>query len=598
LTKDLHGVGWTAIPKCKSINSAFCYDLVGARRRGDCWQASGNAMSGDISIDLGSALSYLEQRILGLFGKDAAGLDWQNRLKDMIRLSAEQARQVQCVGMHTPIPIERIYQPTRLKRSDRPDHEVDAGTLATIGKDSLIFAGPGWGKTTLLHHLYCELALRQDITPILFTLRWPGVPKDLAEFIERLAHSSSTGKAVLLLVDGYDEISEEERQDVSRALVLFQSLKRGTFLLTCRTFYHVYEIKAVGYNLSPFRRDDAQRFVRAFSGIYGVPLDEEATIAELEQRGFSEFLAHPLMLTLVCILKTGPNQEIPRRAIGLIRRALETLTFRWDEAKRVRRESYIPLDGEERVRCLMSIAYGMGGLAASSTDVERLIQEHLRLIQVSRVSSVRLLDELAKWYGILVPVDDSRWQFVHRTIQDYLAARYWVESGEFMKAPVQDWNIRAGYAACLLPDATACVARMLSESRDVIAFRECLYNRAPFDVVSVSKMVVSRAEQLGNYTMEQSKQGIHVNSSDEFFVAASPEFLRSLVEIASAANATSGVACTRRTSRAPRQGRSKFAPRRASGPLCEPSRPSSGCCWAKGVPTSRGRQQTVRVARC
>jgi hypothetical protein len=61
-------------------------------------------------------------------------------------------------------------------------------------------------------------------------------------------------------------------------------------------------------------------------------------------------------------------------------------------------------------------------------------------------------------------------------------------------------------------------------------------------VVSVSKMVVSRAEQLGNYTMEQSKQGIHVNSSDEFFVAASPEFLRSLVEIASAANATSGVA--------------------------------------------------------
>jgi hypothetical protein len=56
--------------------------------------------------------------------------------------------------------------------------------------------------------------------------------------------------------------------------------------------------------------------------------------------------------------------------------------------------------------------------------------------------------------GVLVPAEYQRWQFVHRTIHDYLAARYWVESGEFSISPVRDWNTRASYAACLLPDAS------------------------------------------------------------------------------------------------------------------------------------------------
>jgi hypothetical protein len=75
-------------------------------------------MNGDVSFDLGSALPYLEQRILGLFGKDSASIERRNRLKNMIRLSSEQAGHVQCVGMHTPIPIGQIYQPTRLTRSE------------------------------------------------------------------------------------------------------------------------------------------------------------------------------------------------------------------------------------------------------------------------------------------------------------------------------------------------------------------------------------------------------------------------------------------------------------------------------------------------
>ena len=86
------------------------------------------------------------------------------------------------------------------------------------------------------------------------------------------------------------------------------------------------------------------------------------------------------------------------------------------------------------------------------------------------------------------------------------------------------------------------MARMLAESNNVIAFRECLYNRTPFDVTLIAKAVISRAHRIGNYVLEISEKSIHVNSADKFFSAASPEFLRCLIEIGSANCGASGEA--------------------------------------------------------
>jgi hypothetical protein len=160
-------------------------------------------------------------------------------------------------------------------------------------------------------------------------------------------------------VDGYDETTEKQRQLVSKSLMLFSSLSIGSFYLTCRSHYHAYDLKCQHLELGPFDRLDAERFIDAYSEAYGFEINAKALLKELDDHRLGEFAIHPLMLTMVCILKSGPSQEIPRRAIGLLRRAIDTLTFRWDEAKRVHRSSAIPLDGEERVRCLMRIAFDM-----------------------------------------------------------------------------------------------------------------------------------------------------------------------------------------------------------------------------------------------
>jgi DNA replication protein DnaC len=106
-------------------------------------------------------------------------------------------------------------------------------------ESAIIFGRAGQGKTTLLHWAYMKLIQEPDCIPLLFTLRRKGTVDYLGQFVRQLETRACKGLVkeaqVVLLVDGYDEISVAERKLVSEALMSFQSLKRGVFYVTCRT---------------------------------------------------------------------------------------------------------------------------------------------------------------------------------------------------------------------------------------------------------------------------------------------------------------------------------------------------------------------------
>jgi hypothetical protein len=200
-------------------------------------------MSDSISIDIGSALPYLLDRTMSLFGRDMASVQWHSKLDTLVRLSVAEASHVQCVGMPNPIPIQRVYQPLDLvvvKDGLRRHERLDE--LLIRGANSVIFAGPGCGKTTLLHWAYTRLMASKTHVPILFTLRWPDAVGTLREFVDGLVAGRGPKQkdgSVVLLVDGYDEVKQDDRRDVSQALMLFAAANLGSFYLTCRSFYDV-----------------------------------------------------------------------------------------------------------------------------------------------------------------------------------------------------------------------------------------------------------------------------------------------------------------------------------------------------------------------
>lgn len=261
---------------------------------------------------------------------------------------------------------------------------------------------------------YCQCSSHSD---------GPNSVSRLKDFVDYLSSSTTARELqktrILLFVDGYDEIALDERHQVSQSLLLFSALNMGNFYLTCRTFYDVFDIRAERYLLDGFGYGDATHFITAFSSAYGCPLDPSGLLKELTDRGFQSFSSHPLMLALVCILKTGPNPEIPKRAITLIERALDTLTFRWDEAKGIARSSRVPVDGRERIDCMARVAYSLRVPMMPESGVKAMIRRQLELMQREHVDVNTLLTEIVQWYGVLVPAGSGTWTFVHRTLHDF-----------------------------------------------------------------------------------------------------------------------------------------------------------------------------------
>jgi hypothetical protein len=467
--------------------------------------------------NVGAALSCAEQKFLKLFGNDDEGVklaEWFKRLQDTALI---QTASVQCLGMRNPLPFDTIYQPTRVivassdddasgdsyAYADRVSRSILRGRAfdekaITIDEflrrdqDALVFSGPGWGKTTFLHHIFRATIRKDDVLPVLITLRRPNAVADLEKYVAACSRIQKKERraCTLLLVDGYDEVSVDQRKRVSEALLEYQARRAGKFYLTCREYYHVSQLKAPEVRLEAFTRDDQVRFVRVFLSKFAVVRqDAEMVVSQLEQRGFTEFLSHPLLLTLACIVRTSSTSDQPRSGLRLLQRALDILCFQWDEQKNIDRQRSTPLDGRDRVTILKNIAFIAKSPYVLRQRVEEITRKQLSLLGIDRVDPQQALMEIARFYGILVPAEDG-YEFVHRTIHDYLAAQQWVESGEFAQQDKFEWNARTGYAACLMSDATAVLKQALAASDGLPAVTEIISNSASFDKRAVADALI------------------------------------------------------------------------------------------------------------
>lgn len=450
-------------------------------------------MSGDLSVDLGAAIPYAVDRLLALFGKDSLTQSARARLSRREKSNVDDSTHVQCIGMSQPIPLENIYQPTRLQRQGLHGYGPEA--LLTHKNNAIVWGAPGAGKSVLMRVLFRKLLQQTECIPLLFALRTPDSVSDLHDLVEDLkllGPRVSDRKPLVLLVDGYDEIDVDNRRLVSKILTDVAALGFGRFVVTCRTHYDVVDLRGDHFHIGAFDTVEARRFITAFFLAYGSTFDTESLLIELKERRFSDFLSSPLMLTLVCILKTGPNPDLPKNTLALIRRAIDTLTFRWDESRGISRRSSIKLDGEERVRCLMAIAIEFPAPLGPESVAVRVAEEYLYRNHYRNVSATKFLLEVSQWYGIFNPVSAGQWEFSHRTIHDFLAARQWVETGEFARLDMNAVPVsaRAAYAACLVKDATPYMVNALERTSSLQMFAECLSGGASFDSKGVARALV------------------------------------------------------------------------------------------------------------
>lgn len=344
-------------------------------------------------------------------------------------------------------------------------------TLLTDRPRVLLRGEAGAGKTTLLWWLAAHASARtldDDLAPLnglvpfvvpLRTLRarggtFPG-PAGLwsaAGLVVDTAPEGWAGRVLesgraLLLVDGLDEVPPEDREQAHTWLSqLLRRYPKTRCVATVRPLAVEPDwLRSEGFaelRLLPMRNEDVQAFVTSWHRAARLSEEDDADrLDALEQDLSRQFdqnptlrdLARtPLLCAVICALHRRRDGLLPETRWKLYRSALEMLLGHRDQRRRIGDPEGIDLSIEEHTQLLQRIAAWLVREGQSEFTREQALRQLGRaLAGMERVSAQgppeRILTHLLNRSGLLREHTDSTYQFIHRTFQDYLAAKEFVE---------------------------------------------------------------------------------------------------------------------------------------------------------------------------
>ncbi len=317
----------------------------------------------------------------------------------------------------------------------------------------LIRGDPGSGKTTLLRHLAARLAADKGSPWVPVFQSLPVLIRSgqsLLERIERqMGRAEHRGLAavldregqegrLLLLLDGLDEVSAEDREDAETLLRELAGRWPGTpLVVTTRPIgYRRFDAAFRELELLPFDRPRRLEFLSRWFGRVAGGRDDaraEAALAELDAPGLWDLSGNPLYLTLMALL-LEQGQSPSRRRSELYRQVFELLL---QGKHKLDREGFRPIDRPATVHAVLRhLAWGMtlenrGAFSREELE-DRLYRDELEELRVELRKVPRwdahlgknFLDDEAHKVGILGPHDgeDADWRFWHRTFREALTA--------------------------------------------------------------------------------------------------------------------------------------------------------------------------------
>ncbi|MGW5777456.1 NACHT domain-containing protein [Streptomyces sp. NPDC003863] len=247
----------------------------------------------------------------------------------------------------------------------------------------------------------------------------------------------------LVLVDGIDEIPEAERDRARRWLRdLLDSYDGNRWLVTSRpTAVRDDWLAPDGFaelTLAPMSSTEVATFVRRWhraagpeATAYEQPLlDALRTTADVAQ-----LATNPLMCGLICALHHGRRGFLPRGRKALYDAALAMLLSRRDRERDMGTPYGIDLGETPQIQLIQRIAYWLtlnGRTTMDRAHAQDVVREAVPAItEAAGYDPALVFTHLLHRSGLLREPTADTVDFVHRTFQDYLAA----------KALVDRWDI-------------------------------------------------------------------------------------------------------------------------------------------------------------
>ncbi|MFJ8792101.1 NACHT domain-containing protein [Streptomyces sp. NPDC102462] len=342
-----------------------------------------------------------------------------------------------------------------------PDEHPSAATVrlaaedALRGHDRVLLRGDaGSGKTTLVQWLAVTAALHGNgripyVLPLRSLIRAGALPAPAAFLTavncplsppEGWAERVLTAGRALVLVDGLDEIPAAERHRTRDwLLALVHAFPGNKWLLTSRpTAVRPDWLAAEGFReraLTPMRRADVTTFVRRWHTAARAEEYEAGLLDSLRtKRDLARLATNPLMCGLICALHRERRGYLPTGRKELYDASLTMLLSRRDRERGMGAVDGMELGEEAQLELLQRLAYALVLSGRTEMDLdaaEGIVERCLPAVAsaAGQGDAAAVLRTLLLRSGLLRQPAEGVVDFVHRTFQDYLGARYAVAEG-------------------------------------------------------------------------------------------------------------------------------------------------------------------------
>ncbi|MDA3649846.1 NACHT domain-containing protein [Saccharopolyspora indica] len=356
------------------------------------------------------------------------------------------------------------------------DHH--GGTMRVEGalsaSDRVLVRGEaGSGKSTLLRWIVVQaarekftgsLAAWNGCVPVMIKLRsHSGAPLPQPEqFLDQTGpmfgpipdgwmHRQLQDGRVLLLVDGVDELTEGQRPKIrrwldsllksypnTRIIVTSRPAAAGTKWLQAEGFTSIDLESMTPSNIQDFVGRWHEALLQADSNSLPFSRAEvegrhRGLLAQLDARAHLRSLARsPLMCAMLCALNLDRSGDLPRDRKNLYSAALEMLLDRRDAVRGIAPDGEFTLGYPEKLLILQDLAFWLNLNGRSelgrATAVER-IERKMCTMTSADVDAEACLKNLVERSGVIREPVEGRIDFVHRTFQEFLAAREAADDG-------------------------------------------------------------------------------------------------------------------------------------------------------------------------
>ncbi|MEW6207314.1 MAG: NACHT domain-containing protein [Acidobacteriota bacterium] len=369
------------------------------------------------------------------------------------------------------VDLDLYVQPRRLHlHPSEAEQSVPFKNILDTVKDHLILLGqPGAGKTTSMKQL-CHLILHDSDFqadrfnfPILIRFRDLNSIKKpdergliinkISNILELETDLPATSKQrkigepglktkeklvttflndlhVLLVLDGFDELAPTKHRLVAVDEIrnLARQLINSTMIITSRTGEFVYSIdKATSFEFCPLKREQVTSF--AFKWLGNKQQARDFT-TKVYRSPFADTTMRPLTLAHLCAIYERIG-KIPEKPKTIYKKVISLLLEEWDQQRSVVRESrYAHFEVDRKFEFLCQLAYVLTAVYHSTTfSKDDLLAVYYKIYQdygLLKSEASQVVSEIETHTGLLLQSGYERFEFAHKSLQEYLTAEYLV----------------------------------------------------------------------------------------------------------------------------------------------------------------------------